>query len=155
MLMSEIKGLKVEYSDKPDDYYCSLADYILMSRKSIMKFANRLAPMLLKNEDFVSHVAHSIMMADWRWNGEGDRVGYRAKCASWAIKVGLRKLRSDNIRNTGFVSLNLHSCDDGELSNVIEDKRQRTNYGMTADDIIENATLTSTQKKYFKFHRIR
>jgi RNA polymerase sigma factor (sigma-70 family) len=151
MLINRIRELRVEYKEKPKEYYCSLDEYILMAKKSIAKFASPLAKGLLRNDDFISEIAHSIMMADWRWNGLGDRVGYRSKCANWAIKVNLRKLK----KNTDLKILSLNydiNYDNGNdnvgLYNIIEDKRLN-NYpkSINTEAIFEKSGLTDKQKQ--------
>jgi len=147
----------VKYETKPNDYYCTLDEYILFAKKSIMRFASPVAKSLLKNEDFISDIAHAIMMADWRWNGDGDRVGYRSKCAEWAIKINLTKLKKQNEKNkkNRLISLNYQINDDsGDVYNMIEDKRFSPKQDINVKGILENSCLTDLQKQYINMYYI-
>lgn len=157
MLISKIRNLRVNYEKKPDNYYCTLDEYILFAKKSIMRFASPVAKSLLKNEDFISDIAYAIMMADWRWDGNGDRVGYRSKCADWAIKVNLNKLKKQNKKNKDILSLNWQinnnrNDSDADLYSIVEDKRLTKSKEIDVKGILENSGLTDLQKQYISMY---
>lgn len=168
MLISKVNNLKIKYEQKPNEYFLTLDEYLLMAKKSISRFAPSLAPRLLKNEDFVSEIAYSIMMADWRWDsskdnnkdGKNSRVGYRSKCADWAIKVNIKKLKNKNNLPSGeqILSLNHNVGNDEksvDLYNIVEDKRiSKFEPNIDINTFFDNSNLTDSQKKYLEMRYI-
>ena len=55
-----------------------------------------LAEEMLNNEDAISNVAHDIMVADWQFNGNGNRFGFRKDRAKYAIKSYLSRRSKNN-----------------------------------------------------------
>ena len=68
----------------------SLDEYLLAAKKMISTHAphirSGLAEEMLSNDDAISNIAHALMMADWRFDGRGNRHGYKKKMGVYAIK---------------------------------------------------------------------
>jgi DNA-directed RNA polymerase specialized sigma24 family protein len=106
-----------------------------------------LSKKLLRDDDFIADVAHDIMIADWKWNGLGDRIGYRSKCAKWSI-LGKIKERKRDIKVLSFSKVT-HSGGTGRkmyLSDTIEDKRKPEN--SVTEEHLKNFSLSPIQKEY-------
>lgn len=136
----------MEYPNKPDSYFLPLNDYTKFAKQSIRRFMPVLANVLLRDDDFVSDITHDIMMADWRWNGNGSRVGYRSKCAKWSI---LDKLKARN-RVIPTFSLDQPINNKTNRNNdratvyyeILEDKKR---HGEITEDHLKNFSLTENQ----------
>lgn len=93
--------------NKDEKSFCSLNEYETIARKTIAAYAPAirmgLAEEMLKNDDAVSNIAHSVMMADWHFDGRGNIHGFRKQRIQWAIKsyVG----RSNRASQRGMLSL--------------------------------------------------
>lgn len=80
--------------------FVSLKEYLLIAQKLIAKLAPpTIKTKMLRDEDAISHVAHAIMMADWKWNPDykspSGRVktkkSYRVARAIWAMSEYIEK----------------------------------------------------------------
>jgi hypothetical protein len=109
--INRIQNKRMIYPEKSETYFLKLEDYILFAKKSISRFMPVLSKKLLRDDDFIADVAHDIMIADWKWNGLGDRIGYRSKCAKWSI-LGKIKERKRDIKVLSF-SKEVHSSGTG------------------------------------------
>lgn len=142
----------MEYPQKSDTYFLSLEEYTLLAKKCICKFAPNLANTLLKDNDFITDLAHDIMMADWRWNGNGNRQGYRSKCARWFICDILRKRKNDI--KTISLEDEIHVYQHGgkgltktkRIKDLLEDKK--INFNEVTEDLLKPFCLTDIQKSY-------
>lgn len=76
-----------EYDNKD---FGTLDEYLEIARRTIVSYAGEirlgLADEMLKNEDAVANVAHAVMMADWHFDGRGDKFGFRKQRIKWAIR---------------------------------------------------------------------
>jgi len=70
--LNGIGNQKISYKNHESIKFDSMQEYIVLAKKCISKFANSisngLATKMLRDEDAISGVASSIMMADWRWD---------------------------------------------------------------------------------------
>jgi RNA polymerase sigma factor (sigma-70 family) len=75
-----------------EDVKDSLDDYLTQAKKCIIKYTNTINP----EDDFISFVAHYMMLADWRFDpSKGNKiVTFRMAYAKGAIKMYFRKKRS-------------------------------------------------------------
>lgn len=67
-----------------------LDTYLKIAQKTIMAMAPKirsgLAEEMLNSEDAIANIAHWIMIADCKFDGRGNKFGYRKACAQFAIK---------------------------------------------------------------------
>ena len=144
----------MEYPQKPDSYFLTLAEYTVFAKKSISRFAPNLANKILKDEDFIADLTHDIIMADWRWNGKGSRSGYRSKCAQWSIMDQLKKRKKhigtisldDEINIYGNNSSKYIGVKTKRIKDILEDKTIKDNE--VTEDLLKPFSLTDTQKEY-------
>lgn len=140
----------MEYPQKSNSYFLRLDEYILMAKKCIVRFVPNRANQLLINDDFIADIAHDIMMADWRWDGRGNRIGYRSKCAKWSIFEKLKKKKKD-IKTLSldeelgyWNGTNYYQTK--RIKDILEDKTLRNNE--VTEDLLRNFSLTDTQTEY-------
>jgi RNA polymerase sigma factor (sigma-70 family) len=144
----------------PEVQYETLANYLLMAKKMITKFAPKyystLAQEMLHDEGAIADVAHSIMMADWKWNplyrSKKNTVrtkrSYRNQRAIWAIKDYISKRKCN-----GYVfSLsyeNPRSDDPTPLSGLLQDKKayNPSTLAENADEVEYSQKLIETLLK--------
>jgi len=100
----------------------SWKEYILIAKKLIASLAPRyrsgLSTQMLRSDDTISNMATSVMMADWSWNGNGSRFGYRKQCAEWAIKNYMHRQKI-YLKNKPL-SFNHIYCDGMELVDLVK-----------------------------------
>lgn len=92
-MMIDVVGIGdkvVTLPDKDSVNFEALDDYYLIAKKIISTHAPKirtgLADEMLNNDDAISNIAHAIMMADWKFDGRGNRLGYRKRMGEYAIK---------------------------------------------------------------------
>ena len=72
--LSSIGNQKIKYKNHEDLEFASLKEYLLLAQKTISKFSRQfykgLGVKMLKDEEAISSVANSMMMADWRWDND-------------------------------------------------------------------------------------
>jgi len=116
----DIAGIGTPVKPKPPvshTTFLSLSEYQSVARKLIVKLGpkcNVNVVELLRNDDAVSNITTSIMMADWNYdnvhtsqNGRKcTRRAYRGNCAKWAIYGYIT--RREN--NKGKHNISLDSC---------------------------------------------
>ncbi len=119
--LSSIGNQKIKYKNHEDLEFASLKEYLLLAQKTISKFSRQfykgLGVKMLKDEEAISSVANSMMMADWRWdkdyeNKQGtkkNKYSYRNQCALWAIQTYLSKDYKMNQTQTKTFSLDQDS----------------------------------------------
>jgi RNA polymerase sigma factor (sigma-70 family) len=145
-MLLQVNGIgnqKIQYKDCSDITFDSLDQYLLLAKKSISKFANSisngLATKMLKDEDAISGVANSIMMADWRWddnyqNEKGtkkNRYSYRNQCAIWSIQTYVSKAYKKPKKINQVYSLDYEFDDDHSAHQCLKDEKTRA-----PDDIL-------------------
>jgi len=155
---------KVEFQDKDNVEFESLGEYYNIARKIICAHAPRIKPGLaqemLNNEDAVCNVAHVIMMADWRFNGNGTRHGYRKQMAIYAIynyisRAGSKQrcyslddVISDNTDNSFmFITQNV---DNDTPDQIAERKEQDEKAKQKVKEILTLPFLSDRQIEYLK-----
>lgn len=147
-----------------------LDQYLTIARKVIASYAPKikygLAEDMLSNEDAVANVAHAIMMADWQFNGQGSRFGFRKDRAQFAIRnyVSRRakefKKRtlsfdstidatksSSSFRDTmvSYYDSPIAKIENQELINKILEK---------IEDMTDKGTISSLALSYIKMHYV-
>jgi RNA polymerase sigma factor (sigma-70 family) len=181
-MLLQIHGIgnqKISYKDHKDVQFDDLSTYILLSKKSISKFANQfyhgLSSKMLKDEDAVAAVANAIMMADWRWdedykNEKGTkktRYSYRNQCALWAIQTFVTKNHNknkkfkkvyslDHFAESDDDNLNLHSFTQDNRTKSPEEYALEKESNEELSGLIENLLsldcLTTRQKDYIRLY---
>ena len=153
----------------------TLDSYIDLAKKTISKFgfkiSHGLSQRMLKNEDAIADVAHSIMVADWKY--DHSRVGkitgqaktkysYRNQCAIWAIKTYATRVYSKK----SIKSLDDIFFDSKERKATVEDKRVEMPLDKIIHDekqelgieliglIFKSNILTENQKSQIKMYYI-
>lgn len=132
---------------KDEKFYRSLAEYIIIARKTIAVYApgirSGLAEEMLRNEDAVSNIAHAVMMADWHFDGRGNIHGFRKQRIQWAIKsyVG----RSSRISQRRTLSLDSFIDGGGDsvetFSSRIADKSPGPHEIVSEDEISKESSI--------------
>ena len=91
-----------KYTTKNKKFEDSLYDYLLIATKLVQKLCTKdVCVEILYDEDALSNMAHSLMMADWRWDGKyisknkrtKTQYSYRSQCIIYEIKKHLRRKR--------------------------------------------------------------
>lgn len=175
--MNGIGKQKIKYKDPNSVKFDTLDHYLVLAKKAISKFANNtfngLSSKMIKDEDAISFIANSIMMADWRWdenyvNATGtkkSRYSYRNQCAIWAIQTYAKQFYSKKQKILSqHLSLD-HTTDDSSLIHTyIADKNSKNPLDLLIEkettedlkDIIKNLLTTSNlsekQKEYIKLY---
>ena len=172
-----IGNQKIEYKDHKNLEFDSLKNYMTLAKKAISKFGNTiyqgLSKKMLHDEDAISLVANSIMMADWRWdenytNEKGTKKGkysYRNQCAIWAIKTYISKKykRSKYIDAVYSLDFIVNEEDGSDSYNYIKSKEkspdiiaQQKEDDINLQNIIDNLfdieCLSDRQKDYIKLY---
>ena len=179
-MLLQINGIgnqKITYKNQSEIEFDTLETYLLLAKKSISKFANKifngLSKKMLNDEDAVSSVANAIMMADWRWdenyiNKKGTKktkYSYRNQCALWAIQTYVSKIYKKPKKIQNVYSLDFDN-NELELSNYdyIPDHKSKTPDQILADEensdtlsslidrILSIEYLTDRQKDYIRLY---
>lgn len=169
---------KISYKDPSTIKFDDLAEYILLAKKSISKFANRfyngLASKMLKDEEAISNVANAIMMADWRFdenykndaNTKKTKYSYRNQCALWAIQTYVTKNHKKQKRQKNKIySLNYSDQDDENSAysyvedarspdplSIIIEQENKDNLSSLIDQLLSLDCLTDKQKNYIRLY---
>jgi RNA polymerase sigma factor (sigma-70 family) len=178
-MLLQINGIgdqKIKYKDHTNIEFDSLNSYLLLAKKSISKFANKifagLSKKMLNDEDAISSIANSIMMADWRWDqnrrgehGQGKtKYSYRNQCAIWAIQSYVtRQYGKKNKFRQQTVSLDQQYQDDlyikdivsnGTISTIdsIIDNEEQNILKKDIEAILDSGILSDRQVAYIKMY---
>lgn len=178
--IESIGNPKIKYKDHSNVEFDDLSNYLNLAKKAISKFANSfysgLAKKMLRDEDAISNIAYSLMLADWRYdeNYQSERdqnktqYSYRNQCAIWAIKSYITKSHKNhkkNKKNKTIFSLDYQASDDGITSyHYIADKKaslpeesaidseERTLIKEKAEQYLSSSLLTEKQKEYIRLY---
>lgn len=136
---------KILYQDHKNIKFESLDFYLDLAKKIISKMAptffTGLSKEMLKSEDAISFVANAIMMGDWRWKKESDKLkeqseenkqykslySYRNQCGIWAIQTYVTKKYKQNNNSKKIkekYSINYTDDNDVSLEGIIADTSQ-------------------------------
>lgn len=180
-MLLQINGIgnqKIQYKDHKDIEFDSLEQYLLLAKKSISKFANRifagLSKKMLNDEDAVSSIANAIMMADWRWdqnyqNNKGTKktkYSYRNQCAIWAIQTyatkmykkpkKINKIYSLDHETENFDSLSIHDrledFNSKSPDDIIINEEQKKDLSDLIHRLLSINCLSDRQKDYIKLY---
>jgi RNA polymerase sigma factor (sigma-70 family) len=176
--LNGIGNQKISYKDHKTIEFDSLDSYLLLAKKAISKFANKicngLSIKMLKDEDAISDVANAIMMADWRWdenykNQAGTKktkYSYRNQCAIWAIQTHISKSYKTPKKINKVYSLDhqhdienmpsIHECiqDNKTLppDEILTLKEKETNLKILIDSLLNLDCLSDRQKDYIRLY---
>lgn len=137
----------------------SLPEYESIAKQCIGALvAGPIARTMLRDEDAIAHVMHSLMEGTARWDGRGTLRGYLKQCASWAIHRWIATWSKQQAKNPP-ISLNMHvgEHDRMQLYEVTEDashvERERMRGVMEqAHECLNISTLTDHQRQCLKLH---
>lgn len=178
-MIPSIGKQKISYKDHNNIKFESLDFYINLSQKIIARIAptffSGLSKEMLKNEDAISFVANAIMMGDWRWDDQNNKLNkvnkslysYRNQCAIWAIKTYITKQyknkHSKKKLSTEY-SLNYSDNDDSQLESIIADSDQLSPIDILCnqeeaedrkkliEDLLNSEIISTKQKEYIKLY---
>ncbi len=92
LYIEQIKGEQlVDYTDKK---FLTLKEYEQCVKKIVSRKFRHLSHFLLNDDEIMTNLVTSAIMADWRFDGRGCIKGYRAQCVKWAVKKTLQRLYS-------------------------------------------------------------
>ena len=82
----------------------NLGDYLKIVTKAVKAHTTpSQARSILENDDAMANLAHQVMLADWQYNGKGNRYGFRKSRIKFALKTYLT--RTNNVKSKNVVSL--------------------------------------------------
>lgn len=159
----------IEYPDAATQEFVSTEEYLKIAQRLVRKIAPcyrpGLAEQILRSEDAISNIATQIMMADWRWNGNGTLYGYRKECVKWAIKgfierdVTRSKRKTLSLNNSAKNGdediqeyINMIPGADPDPAEVVEQDESETMKTQLIDQILGSGILTNTQEKCIRLH---
>jgi len=92
--ISQVTNQRIEYPDHTTQDFLDLNEYLSLAKYCIRKFVmhNELRYNMLNSEDAISHVAHAMMMGDWRYIEEPDKGRARLFNSFW--DEGIRSITS-------------------------------------------------------------
>jgi RNA polymerase sigma factor (sigma-70 family) len=127
MDLEQVGKRRISYPDKDQQYFKSSIQYYLnLAESLIKKYATNMAYIFLHNEDVISNIATSMMMADWRFDGRGDRSGYRKSCGRLALLACIT--RYQNNRKIPTISMNDAGQENYQFLLSLVDKKQLQPY---------------------------
>ena len=142
----------------------SYENYIDLARQLIYLHVSEvnqeLAIDLLNNEDIVSDMASTIIMADWQFNGRGTKWGYRKQCVKWAVYGIFKRLRN----KPPLVSLESISLDDNildgdkELKSIIDNKCDSPDKKVINDEVymmLKHPSLSKDEESFLFLYYIK
>ena len=149
--------------EKPDTYFETLEEYTKIARRTIAAYAPTirvgLADEMLRNEDAVANIAHAIIMADWKFDGRGDKLGYRKDQIVWAIKSYRNRSAKHSTRrmlsldhamgDTGMDSFG-SKIPDGSLGPA--DTAEQSEMQKMVHNLLDCGVLTEIQKESVSLH---
>ena len=148
----------LETSPELEARMLSLSEYESIAKKCIGALAGPVARTMLRDEDAIAHVMHSLMEGTARWDGRGVLRGYLKQCASWAIHRWITTWSKQQAKNPPM-SLNIHvgEAKRMQLYEVTEDashtERQRLqDVAEQAKECLDVSTLTDHQRQCLKLH---
>jgi RNA polymerase sigma factor (sigma-70 family) len=156
----------VTLPEKHDEFE-SLDNYYIIAKKIISSAANGirtgLAEEMLKNDDAIANVAYAIMMADWRFDGRGNRHGYRKKMATYAIKNYVGRSAKSSKRRTYSLDNQLLNDDSDSFaqtmpdnhptpSEIVESKDQGEKLSEKISMLLECGAISDQQATYLRQH---
>lgn len=158
----------IEYPKASEQEFVSTEEYLKIAQRLVRKIAPRyrvgLAEQILKSEDALSNIATQIMMADWRWNGNGTLYGYRKKCVEWAINGFIeRDVARSKHKVVSLNNVTTNTNDDNEFISMIpgkdpnpadiaENNEEQQLREEIIDKILGSGLLTETQETCIRLH---
>lgn len=168
ILHVDIVGIGNKKVDTPKFQMETLDEYILIAKKMIASMAPSfrygLAEEMLCSDDAISNVAHDIMVADWQFNGRGNRYGFRKERAKYSIKSYLSRRGKHNKRrvfrldavvkasNQDSTFAELLTDNSQNPIGVVEDNDLSSYIIQKLDSMVSNGTLSSRGVRYIKMY---
>jgi len=137
----QVKKPLTTYPDVKHKQFESLSTYLEIARKIVCDYAVKYSSLFIKdilnNDDTMSYIAHSIMLADWMWDadhqdgqcGAKTKKSYRYTSAIWAIKGYIaRKYRNKHKHTLSlFTPIRTNNYDELYLHNLATDNEETNN----------------------------
>lgn len=156
----------VELPENPGNFE-NLDDYYLIAKKIVSSQANGiragLAEEILNNDDALANIAYAIMMADWKFDGRGNRHGYRKKMAIYAIRNYVGRSAKSNKRR--MYSLDRKLCDSESDSfaqtmpdngpspaEIIQQQDEQDKLVSKIEALLESGAISDQQASYLRQH---
>tara|TARA_R110000824_G_scaffold104833_1_gene248528 strand:- start:3434 stop:3958 length:525 start_codon:yes stop_codon:yes gene_type:complete len=126
----------------------SLAEYDITAKKILMTVAPSVALIIINDPDRFGYVVGEVMKADWKWNGNGTKYGYRKQRVIWAVK----KILSSIKKNQKTLSLHQLVKDSSNTILDIVDNRHKSlvdeyDYVGFIRKKVENSSVLSIREK--------
>jgi hypothetical protein len=166
ILHVDIVGIGNKKVSTPKFEMETLNEYLTIAEKMIGALAPSikygLAEEMLNSDDAISNVAHDIMLADWQFNGRGNRFGFRKDRARYSIKSYLGRksknnsrqiFRLDNIINSSASDttfLDFITDDSCSPSDYAENKDHQNFILKKLDEMVQKGIVSEKGIKYIK-----
>jgi len=142
-----------ELPEYTNDQFDSLEDYYKLAKHLIQtevpKYSPGLAQNILNNEECIANIANVLMMADWKWNKQGSKYGYRKQCVIWAIQSVVNQYK----KHGKFRVENL-LYDETILDQTYEDFLHKREIHELVLDITNSKRLSDKQREYIRLKYI-
>lgn len=145
-----ISGKKSSYPPQegiefePFDTYYKLAKTLWKS--ALSKYESDIIEKLVNDDDCLSNIATAMMIGDWKWNGKGNKIGYRIQCGKWMILTILSNYKKEQSKVKN-ISLNMSNYDNFLYSNMNKDTTFDSDINEHTTYLVENSGLTPQQKE--------
>ncbi len=160
LFIRDVRDKIKEYPQAPPENFLTMSDYLAKAKLFLLKQNADLSRQLMQDEDAISFIAESMMIADWAWKPGGmSRRNYRLACARWALKVFLKTTKRELVK--GVLSLNFEIGDDGSTNDSLmvdenapapDDAARAAERKRKVEFLLHNSGLTSIQADYVRHH---
>lgn len=141
-----------------NDKFDTLESYYTIATKLVSKYAprirNGLAQEMLNNEDAMSNIVYNIILADSKFNGNGNKYGYRKDMAIYAIKKYFNRSSQNKKKYTYSIDQKFND-DTTSLSSSLEDNKlspaQKLEISEYIDYVLDKVSAKQADylKKYY------
>ena len=152
--MLEYIGIGTPRTELPqykNEQFNTLEEYNKLAKIMIInevgQYSGGLAQKISNSDDCIANISNVLMMADWKWNGQGSKYGYRKQCVQWAIRGIVNKYK----KNRHIITKTLNTdIEDIHYTNFISNQQNKE----LVDQIINSTLLTKKQKQYIQLKYI-
>lgn len=147
-----IEQLKERDMPNTDKVFMPLEKYRDCVKHVVYKYYRRWSKFLLKDDEILTNLTTSAIMADWRFDGRGTIEGYRVQCVKWAIKKAMVRIHQTQ-KMTYFST----EIDDGSgkittLLSLIENRYKGPDINLDVDKAFDECFLTQKEKDRVKHY---
>lgn len=167
----DIVGIGDRKVAKPVTRMDTMDEYLLIAKKSISSYAPKirygLAEEMLENDDAVANIAHAIMMADWQFDGRGNRFGFRKERAIYAIKSYITRRKRESAKSVYRLDNIIDSNNSNStFSAFLVDPSERPSEQVSRNDfvselvnkmdrMVDNGLLSERGVSFIKMHYMK